>query len=79
MKPWTGYTVVVHLHKMLLARMMEETYPGVKTGDSSYIGQCKKLSSRWYGEQAETLQAEWKKQQHLGTWMLHHLRSNKSK
>ena len=60
MKPWTGYTVVVHLHKTLLDRMMEETYPGVKTGDSSYIGQHKKLSSRWYGEQAEMLQEEWK-------------------
>ena len=60
MKPWTGYTVAVHLHKTLLDRMMEETYPGVKTGDSSYIGQCKKLSSRWYGEQAEMLWEEWK-------------------
>ena len=60
MKPWTGYTVAVHLHKMVLDRMMEETYPGVKTSDSSYIGQRKKLSSRWYREQTETLWDEWK-------------------
>ena len=60
MKPWTGYTVVVHLHKTLLDRMMEETYPGVKTSDSSYIGRHKKLSSRWYREQTETLWDEWK-------------------
>jgi len=60
MKPWTAYSVAVHLHKTLLDTMMEEMYGGVKPNHSSYIGRRKKVTSRWYGEQPESLQEEWK-------------------